>query len=200
MTHATGAGRCPHCAARWAGPDNCMRCFRWDALDAAVAACEMEGAARQVVHGLKYRWVAALAPLMAERMAPLREARPFDVAMAVPLHPSRRRQRGFNQADVLLDRLGWDRGPGALARTRKTRSQVGMRQGERRSNMAGAFEYRGPPLAGLTVALVDDVITTGATVNECARVLRAHGAWSVIAVAFARASYDPARPHTPIAD
>lgn len=192
MIPARAGARCPNCSARWEGEGNCPRCYHWDALDGGVAAVDMDGAARRAIHGLKYRGFRMLAPAMASRMAPLSDARPFDVAFAVPLHRSRTRRRGFNQADLLLHLLGWPAPQGSLRRVRKTATQVGLRLGERRSNVAGAFAYDGPSLAGITVAVVDDVITTGATANECARVLRDHGAKSVVAVAFARANYEAA--------
>jgi len=183
--------RCPNCSGRWDGDGNCPRCFGWDALDGAVVAVDMEGPARRVVHGLKYRHVDSLAVPMAARMTHLREVRPFDVAYAIPLHRSRRRRRGFNQAEVLLARLGWPPGPGTLERVRKTDTQVGLSLYERRSNVQGAFRYRGPELSGLAITLIDDVVTTGATANECARVLKDFGARTVHIVAFARANYEP---------
>jgi competence protein ComFC len=137
---------------------------------------------------------------MAEFVAPLKDAIPFDVAFAVPLHRSRMRRRGFNQSQLILDELGWATGAGSLQRVRNTETQVGMREGERRSNVSDAFAYKGPALNGLTVALLDDVVTTGATVNECAQVVRSHGARAVYAFAFARASYDPPRPGIGIMD
>ncbi|MGE5594611.1 MAG: double zinc ribbon domain-containing protein [Hyphomicrobiales bacterium] len=187
---ATGEGRCPNCAAAWDGPLNCPRCLGW-VLEGASAAFEMDGPARRVVHGLKYRRVRPLVPLMARHMQPLRTLRSFDVAYAVPLHRSRVRDRGFNQAELLLAELQWPAGPGTLARVRRTPTQVGQHLQERRRNVDGAFAYEGPPLSGLRVALLDDVITSGATVNECARVLLDAGARAVVAFAFARASYDP---------
>ncbi|MGI8925919.1 MAG: phosphoribosyltransferase family protein [Tepidiformaceae bacterium] len=200
MEPATGPGRCPMCSARWLGTHNCSRCFSWDALDGAVAAFEMTGTARQVVHGLKYGWVTALGLVMATHMEPLRVLRPFDVALPVPLHRSRQRRRGFNQAELLMERLGWPVPAGTLVRQRNTRTQVGLAHRQRRGNVAGAFVYRGATLAGLRVALIDDVVTTGATMNECARVLKEAGARRVFALSFARASYDGARPEQPIID
>jgi ComF family protein len=196
MTSTSTAERCPNCTARWSGGLNCPRCFPCDALDLIAGAYDMEGTARELVHGLKYRGITAVAPLMAARMTLLREKHAFDVALPVPLHRSRERSRGFNQAAELLAALGWPSAPGTLVRTRKTDSQVGLRAGERRANITGAFAWRGPSLQGLRVAVIDDVITTGATANECARTLRQHGARGVVALAFARASYEtiPDRP------
>ncbi|GAB4334834.1 MAG: hypothetical protein Kow0010_22090 [Dehalococcoidia bacterium] len=179
---------------------NCPRCFGWDALDGALAAYEMAGAARSIVHGLKFLGVRALAPLMAARMAALWERAACDVAYAVPLHRSRRLRRGFNQAELLLWHLGWEQGPGRLWRSRRTTQQVGLGERERRSNIVNAFVYEGPSLEGMSVAVVDDVVTTGATANECARMLKDAGAARVAAVAFARASYEPREPDEPIDD
>jgi ComF family protein len=192
MTPASEGPRCPNCSARWEHGGNCPRCFHWDALDGGFAAFDMEGAARRAVHALKYRGLRVMAPAMAVHLGALRQRVEFDAAMPVPLHRSRTNARGFNQAEVLLSQLDWPRAPGRLRRIRKTATQVGMHLGERRSNVAGAFAYEGPSLRGLAIALVDDVITTGATGNECARVLRDYGARRVVIVAFARANYEPA--------
>lgn len=200
MEKAVGEGRCPNCSARWTEPLNCPRCFAWDALDGVLAAFEMTGAARRLVHGLKYRGIRGLAPLMAAEMAPLRERAAFDAAFPVPLHRSRKLHRGFNQAELLLRHLDWPRGPGLLRRPRRTAQQVGLAERERRENIVGAFSYEGPSLQGVAVALVDDVATTGATANECARVLKDAGAERVIAVVFARATYEANDPDAPIDD
>ena len=164
-------------------------------VERAAAAYEMSGPARRLVHALKYDRVRAVVPAMARAMAPLRELVPFDAALPVPLHRSRERRRGFNQAAVLVEALAWPRATGALVRRKKTESQVGMELHQRRSNVAGAFRYEGTPLTGLRLVLVDDVVTTGATTLECASVLREHGARSVSVISFARANYiDGGRP------
>jgi ComF family protein len=194
LTPAFGAGRCPNCAAAWDGEVNCPRCYHWDALDGGFAAFEMEGVARRVVHAVKYRRTRLLVPPMASAVAALDLGQKIEAAFAVPLHPSRLRWRGFNQADLLLRGLAWGTTSGRLLRVRKTETQVGSGLAQRRANVGGAFAYHGPRLDGLAVAVVDDVITTGATVNECARVLRDHGARSVYAVAYARASHEPGVP------
>jgi ComF family protein len=151
----------------------------------------MEGAARRVVHGLKYRGVRELAPLMAAAMAPLGQRVPFDGALAIPLHRSRLRDRGFNQAELLLENLGWQPCEGRLIRHKKTETQVGMHEHERRRNVDDAFAYEGPRLDGRSLALVDDVITTGSTAVECGRVLREHGARHVYIFAYTRANFRP---------
>jgi ComF family protein len=185
---ATGAGRCAHCAAAWDGEHFCPRCVNWRYLDGARAAVEMAGPGRALVHALKYRGVMDAAPVMGRLMLPLWDALDCDVAIGVPLHPSRLRRRGFNQSTLLIDAAGWPRAKGRLVRQRKTRTQVGLDAAARKVNVAGAFVYAGVPLTALAIALVDDVVTSGSTVDECARVLKEHGARRVVAVSFARTS------------
>ncbi|MEO6396834.1 MAG: ComF family protein [Tepidiformaceae bacterium] len=190
MESASGPGRCPHCRARWQGSGNCPRCFGLQSLDGVLAPFEMTGAARKVVHALKYQHVRPVAEVMAAPLLAASTGHSFDAFFSVPLHRSRERERGFNQSELLVRAAGWPPPTGSLTRSRRTSRQVGLHEGERRANVAGAFQYRGPALDGLRVALVDDVVTTGATVQECARVLKAEGAREVWAIAYARASYN----------
>ncbi len=106
-----------------------------------------------------------------------------DLIAPVPLHRSRHFSRNFNQADLLARRLGRALGlpvhSRLLARTRRTAAQSGLDAGQRRRNIRGAFvcrEQRSIDLAGKHVALIDDVMTTGATLAECCRTLRRAGA------------------------
>lgn len=193
MARTANVAVCPHCRAPWDGEGNCNRCLHLAMLEGVIAPALMVGVARRMVHGLKYRGVRAFAAEMAVELAPLAANLELDAAFAVPLHRSRERSRGYNQAELLLERTGLAQRPGQLVRLRKTKTQVGQRLGERRTNVRNAFAYRGPSLAGATVAVVDDVITTGATALECAQVLREAGARRVYAIAFARAAYDPER-------
>ncbi len=183
-------GRCKNCFAAWDDPGlNCLRCVSWGFdLDSCRSAFEMEGAARMFVLRLKYRGERDVAAAMSPWLTPLWENR-FDSAVAVPLHWKRRNKRGFNQAELLLGPLGWPSLPGTLERIRETGQQVGRHEQERWRGLAGAFRYTGPDLTGMHIAVVDDVVTTGATVVECARALRDGGARSVTALSFARASY-----------
>lgn len=184
-----GPGRCGFCSAAWDGDGNCPRCFHLNALEGARAAFEMSGTARRLVHALKYRFYRDTAPAMASLMQDLPDNLQVDRFFAVPLHRSRQKSRGFNQSELLLARAGWSPTGVGLNRVRRTERQVGSGFQERRVNVGGAFAYSGPRLDGLTVAIVDDVITTGATVAECAAVLKDAGARHVWALAFARASY-----------
>lgn len=149
---------------------------------------DYEGVARAMIRSLKFRHTLALAPRMAEHIAPLLAARELDAVYPVPLHRSRLRSRGFNQAEAILEALARDPAPGGLHRIRKTPAQYGLGARDRARNVAGAFRYDGPELTGTVVGLLDDVITTGVTANECARVLRDMGARKVYVIAFARAA------------
>jgi ComF family protein len=116
----------------------------------------------------------------------------YDLIMPVPLHPSRLRWRGFNQAALLGNavarRLGRPLDAGSLVRVRETDPQTGKNMRERRQNIRDAFAIRRPArIANRRVLLVDDVMTTGATVDECARTLLAAGARRVDVLTLARA-------------
>lgn len=171
------------------------------AFDRARAAVEFTDVARTLVHNLKYADRLDYARPMARMMAPagrelLADA---DLILPVPLHPLRLWQRRFNQAALLARHLAaipatadGRRIPVAadlLRRCRATPSQTALGRAERRANVAGAFALAPGGAARLMearVVLVDDVFTTGATLDACARVLRRAGAARVDALTFAR--------------
>ncbi len=128
---------------------------------------------------------------MAERAPVLLDLSGIDAILPVPLHPSRERERGFNQAYILAKLLSRRHGvpvlKGLLRRIRPTPPQAGKRR-ERIRNVRGAFRVHHPEqIRGRSILLVDDVYTTGATVNECARVLMKAGARGVWVYTLARA-------------
>lgn len=131
-----------------------------------------------------------LAGLVAERLA--LECPVGAFVAAVPLHPERLRSRGYNQADLLARelavQLGFETPAGRLVRVRDTQPQVGLDRLRRQSNVAGAFAWRGPALGGEPFVLVDDVATTGSTLESCAFALRAAGSGLVHALTVARVS------------
>jgi competence protein ComFC len=183
----------------------CPRCRRGNRqVDRARAVGGYDGALRQIVHALKYEGRRSLARPLAELMR-IRGADMLtgaDWAVPVPLHPSRRRERGFNQAADLASHLGVPVCP-ALRRHRATRTQTELPAARRHANVRGAFAValgspRGnaAPMAGETiegsiVVLVDDVSTTGATLDECARVLKEAGVREVRALTAARVVTPP---------
>ncbi len=147
-----------------------------------------DGSLRDIVHALKYdgrRSVARrLGALMRERGADVLDG--ADAVVPVPLHRRRLRARGFNQAAELGRHLGLPLRH-ALRRVRATPSQTDLPAGERHANVRGAFALaRRIDVRGARLVLVDDVSTTGATLDACARVLREAGAEDVRALTAAR--------------
>jgi ComF family protein len=162
------------------------------AFDAAYSYGAYEGPLRGLIHILKYERVRTLAKPLAERLTtayPLEQR--FDAVVAMPLHWFRYWQRGFNQAALLAKELARRRGipvVRAVRRVRATEAQAGMTRARRRANVAGAFKaLPGRRLEGMRVLLVDDVFTTGATANACARALKQAGAAYVAVLTLARA-------------
>lgn len=164
-------------------------------FDRARAAVAFGPVAQQIVHNLKYRDRLDLASLMAAFMmragGDLLKTDPLLVA--VPLHRNRLLRRRFNQSDILVRRLAektrLNHEPHLLLRTRKTRQQVGLDIGARKKNVRRAFsvsDHFKERLRGRSVVLVDDVLTTGATVEACSKVLKRAGASSVDVLTFAR--------------
>jgi ComF family protein len=162
-------------------------------ISSAGAIGEYEGVLRDIIHVLKYQGrrstAARLSALMAAHGAHvLADA---DAVVPVPLHARRERERGFNQADDLTCALQLPV-TRALRRLRSTAPQVDLPAAERQGNVKNAFEVvdrvRGLAVAGKTLVLVDDVTTTGATLEACARVLRNAGAADVRALTAARVS------------
>jgi ComF family protein len=170
--------------------ERCARCRRSrPSVDRARAIGAYDGALRAIVHALKYdgrRSLArGLAALMRTRAADLLDGAGY--VIPVPLHPSRRRQRGFNQAADLARHLDLPVCH-ALRRVRATAAQTGLPAARRHRNVRNAFTAtpaaRG--LHGAVVVLVDDVCTTGATLEACARALKETGVSEVRAVTAAR--------------
>lgn len=185
---------CPTCARPATDGQRCSRCrAAAPALDGVRAVCWLEGPVRRGIHQLKYRRARVVADWLAGLLLASLAARPLlaDLVVPVPVPPDRLRQRGFNQAELLARPVAAATGaplaPGLLVRTRPTRPQVGLGAAERRRNVRGAFACLDPAaVRGRRVLVVDDVLTTGATLDECARALKAAGASQVYGLAVAR--------------
>jgi ComF family protein len=192
----------PYAVAGAAGEPRCGLCRRVDPAFARAAAYgSYESGLRELIHLLKYGGVRpaanVLGRMLAEAITMLAPEFPVDsVALVpVPLHRAKLRQRGFNQAE-LIARAAMKISPardrlllcaGVLERKRETASQIGLTTHQRRENLRGAFGVAQPEVVkGREVLVVDDVYTTGATVSECARVLRRAGATKVWVATVAR--------------
>jgi ComF family protein len=167
-----------------------VRCRRKPPLIALARAIgPYEGSLRAIVHALKYGGRSTLARPLAARLRVAGEdvLAGADIVVPVPLHGSRQRQRGFNQAAEIARHLAVPV-QRALRRTRPTPAQADLPAARRHANVRGAFALaRGARVAGSIVVLVDDVSTTGATLNACAKVLLTAGAREVRALIVARA-------------
>lgn len=196
---------CPTCGIPFQTRDDadhpCARCLQHPPRFGRARACTIYDAAASNDHPLKsvlqqYKynrdvWLAhPLGALLVER-APFAVST-YDVMMPVPLHVQRLRWRGFNQAQFLARPLARAAGvrldPFSLQRVRPTRPQVDLDERERRHNVAGAFRVVRPnAVDGRRILLIDDVYTTGATVNECSHALLRAGAQNVDVLVLARA-------------
>jgi ComF family protein len=178
---------CSRCLSRRPQFARARPCTTYDPL------AQQEAPVTRLIHRFKYTPDVTLAPTLGRLLADCSSLPgPHDVVIPVPLHPHRLRWRGFNQSLLLARPLGRRRDlrvePFALMRTRPTPPQVGLNDRERHRNIVGAFAVRNVgAVRGLSVLLVDDVYTTGATVNECAKVLRRAGARQVEVLVLARA-------------
>lgn len=186
--------RCPLCADQTTHGERCGACLKDPPhFDVAVAAFRYDFPVDRIIHALKYGHQLAVADWCARRLIALLKDHAFDRLVPLPLHPERLRERGFNQSGEIGRRLaallGIPVDLDSLLRTRATPAQADLPHKERRRNVRGAFECRSD-LTGQNLLLIDDVMTTAATANECARILKMHGAASVTVAVVARALKD----------
>ena len=187
---------CDGCGAPYAYDigARCAACLaRPRAFQRARAACLYDTASRDLILQFKHADRTELGPLLVRWLSRagadiLAEA---DAIAPVPLHPGRLFKRRYNQAAELARPLARQQGvaylPDALVRRRQTASQAGKSGGGRRRNVAGAFEVRKPAsVTGKAIVLIDDVLTTGATAEACAKALKSAGAVSVDLLVLAR--------------
>ncbi len=195
---AAECSRCGRFLDTPAGEPVCARCLRKEPPYSVHRSCGAYGGTlKDVILLFKYRRYAPLSRPLARFAADClgeddRLWRDADGIVPVPLHPARRRERGFNQSRLLARELGRLKGIGVLDRclikTRNRPAQAGLRAADRERNVRKAYAARQPDrIQGRTLVLVDDVTTTGATLRECARVLIEAGAKEVRAITLAQA-------------
>jgi ComF family protein len=184
---------CPGCLAGFRTPQDplCSRCGSLDPtpgsmcppcstgqtrFDLARHALIFDEPVRMAVHHFKYDARVSLARSFGARLRACLEQHPFRarIAVPVPLHRKRERQRGYNQAALLARQIGFETRTDLLRRVRPTASQTGLTRKQRALNVRNAFECV-RPVSG-TVLVIDDVMTTGATIGEVVKVLRRGGA------------------------
>lgn len=170
---------CPRCALESPSGAICGRCLSQPPhYDATVAALGYAFPADALVHALKFRGELALAPFLALLLKE-RIEQAADCLVPVPLSPQRLRERGYNQAVEIARHLDGRLEIASCTRQRDAPPQAGLDREARRRNVRGAFRCD-RSFAGQRVAVVDDVMTTGATLDELARALKAAGAASVV--------------------
>jgi len=159
------------------------------------SACSYEGVTRECIHLFKYKskldLVNPLSSIMLKFANNYLKTDNFDIIIPVPLHSSRFRERGFNQAELIARKLAKGLNLPAhsniIKRVKLTQAQAGLTKTQRLANLNNAFKVKnGLPVEDKNVLLIDDVFTTGSTINECAKALLNAGAKSIEALVLAR--------------
>ncbi len=185
---------CPRCGRPQASGILCSNCReRQTEIDGIRSPFRFDGVMRDAIHQLKYRNLKAISPCLAELLADYLESNPLpgETLIPVPLHPKRLRERGYNQSRL----LAWDLGKltnipviaDCLIRVKEATPQVkAANLEERHRNVTDAFACHNGKVSGKEIILVDDVCTSGATLESCAEALKSKGAISVWGLTLAR--------------
>jgi len=185
---------CPNCGKPQASGIVCPDCRqRRTEIEGIRSPFRFDGVIRKAIHELKYRNLKAISPRLAELLADYLRANPLpgEALVCVPLHPRRLRERGYNQSSLLAKelsrRIDLPVIEDCLIRVKQAQPQVkAVDVVERRSNVADAFVCQNEKVSGKKIILIDDVCTSGATLESCAAALKNKGATSVWGLTLAR--------------
>ncbi len=181
---------CPACGRLSPQGKYCLKCRKGKHLNGIISAVYFEeGPTKEIIHNFKYNSVLEFGPylgkIMAEKLAEIPGKNL--VITSVPLHAKRLAQRGYNQAEILAKVVSSESKIPCLdllKKIKKTKRQVGLLGRNRRRNLSGVFKFVGQDIKSKKIIIVDDITTTGTTLNECARVLKEKGAkevWGLVA-------------------
>lgn len=183
--------RCPQCSEQTTHGERCGACLKDPPAFARSFACfRYEFPVDRIIHAFKYGHQLAVANWAAEIITRQITNNIYDLLIPMPLHPDRLRERGFNQSAEIARRIahkiGCPLGMESLSRCRATPPQAELPMKERTRNVRGAFECSND-LSGKRVLLIDDVMTTSATLREASRIIKLHGAAQIEVAVLARA-------------
>jgi competence protein ComFC len=200
-TTIIGDDICPKCGNLLPGENACPNCASLSPSFVLLRSWAIyQGPLREAIHRLKYQQDVALGEYFSRPMIQFLEKLGWNVnlVLPVPLSKERRHERGYNQAGLLAQPLALALNlpyyPKAIERWRDTTSQVGLSAGQRLTNVSGAFKAAPNLVKGRSILVIDDVTTTGATINACSEALLQAGAREVFALTLARAAHASVQP------
>ncbi len=186
---------CPHCGESQLTDDLCPRCRTHPQAHTALRSwARFDGPLRNAVHRLKYRGEMRLGEALAQPLIEYFRTLNWrvDLVVPVPLGVARHAQRGYNQAELIARPVALSEGfayqPAAIRKIKVTRTQVGLSRAERLINVAHAFQAEREIVAHKRILLIDDVTTSGATIDACARAMLETGAAEIFGLTLARAA------------
>jgi competence protein ComFC len=193
-THYLIEKLCPICGYPKNGADRCLGCCHYSANFTEVRSlAAYTGGVKNAIHRLKYQNDLGVGSIFADMLKKLVliNGWKIDIVVPIPLSKQRKKERGYNQARILALpialKLGIPLDDNSIIRTRETSSQVSLDAIERQKNIHNAFSAQGNKLRGKNILIVDDVITTGSTINDCARAGKIAGVKEVFGVSLGRA-------------